>query len=141
MQKQKVLFRAFSLTFLASILITGWVKVHAQTAGSQSDLQGTNVWNNPIPLVDPGSGLDPAIISQANQLIEQLNDAYADYAAAEEAASEKTRRYTRNRDSRDCVNPHAARVNQLAAQARTLLSQVDNSQAEILKNNPAFRTW
>lgn len=141
MQKQKILFRAFSLTFLASILITGLVNVQAQTPGSQSDLQGTNIWNNPIPLVDLGSGLDPAIISQANQLIEQLNDAYADYAAAEEAASEKTRRYTRNRDSRDCVNPHAARVNQLAAQARTLLSQVDNSQAEILRNNPAFRTW
>jgi hypothetical protein len=140
MQTKKNLLLGFGMTLMAGLFITGSVNVFAQVI-NQSDLQGTNIWNNPIPLVDFGSGLDPAIISQANQIIEQLNDAYADYAAAEEAASEKTRRYTRNRDSRDCVNPHAARVNQLAAQARTLLSQVDNSQAEILKNNPAFRTW
>lgn len=138
--------KTFYLLLATSLIAGGNITAFPSTAqtpipGSQSDIQGPNIWNNQIPLFRPESGLDPQIISRANEIINQLNDAYSDYQAAERTASQGVRRFSRTQRSQACVNPHTERVNRLVREARTLLNGVNSNQAEILKRNPAFRSW
>lgn len=138
--------KRFYLLLVTSLTVGGILTTFPTTAqtpigGSQSDIQGPNIWNNQIPLFRPESGLDPQIISRANEIIKQLNDAYADYQTVEKTASQGVRRFSRTQRTAACINPHTERVNRLVTEARTLLNGVNNNQAEILKRNPAFRSW
>lgn len=110
---------------------------------NQSDITGTNVWNNTVPQFNGGTtGLDPEILSKATQLAEQLEQVNADFNAAEARASQRTRRFgRRGRENMACVNPQADRLNRLMLESKTFLNGLDRAQAEILKNSPAFRTW
>ncbi len=128
-----------SLLLVSAVMMAGFAK--AQSAPNQSDVTGTNIFDLPVPLFEPGSGLDPQILTTANQLSQQINQVYGEYQSAESLARQQVRRYSRNRRDQICVNPQAARLQSLLEQARTLLGTVDSKQAEILKTNPAFKPW
>ncbi len=131
---------AVSVAVISSTILS--IPVHAQI-NNQSDNTGTNVWSNPIPRLDPGKGIDPQIINAANQLSQELDKTYADYAAAEAEAAQNPRRFARgtNDSSLPCVNPYAAKLNSLQEQAKTLLNRLDRNQLPQLRSSPSFRIW
>lgn len=140
MRAMKLLIWGLSISLVSGAIITGSVSARPG-AGSQSDIQGTNIWNNTIPSFEPGSGLDPQLLNSANQIIQELNDAYGNYQAAESRALQQPRRFARGKRNQVCVNPHTERVNRLVREAKRILGKADSDQAEILKTNPAFRAW
>jgi hypothetical protein len=105
----------------------------AITAGQQSDLQGTNIWNILIILIDRGGGIDPEIISTARRLADEIEDAYL--ACSCNNTPPDRRRFARGPGDPNtvCVSPDCERLNRLLEEARTFLNRVDTVCAEYLK--------
>lgn len=105
----------------------------AQTAGQQSDLQGINVWNSLIILIDRGGGIDPEILRTARGLADEIEDAYL--ACSCNNTPPAHRRFARGPGDPNavCVSPECARLNRLLEEARTFLNRVDTVCAEYLK--------
>jgi hypothetical protein len=105
----------------------------AQTAGQQSDLQGINVWNSLIILIDRGGGIDPAILRNARQLADEIEDAYLACSCGNTPPA--LRRFARGPGDPNavCVSPECERLNRLLEEARIFLNRVDTLSAEYLK--------
>lgn len=135
------MLRLKSLGFAIGIsLVTAAMAVTpaaAQTAGQQSDLQGTNIWNSLIILIERGGGIDPEILSNARRLADEIEDAYL--ACSCGGTPPARRRFARGPGDPNavCVSPDCARLNQLLEEARIFLTRVDTAYAEYLK---AYRT-
>lgn len=111
---------------------------------NQSDVGGTNVGDLTNPSVD-GLGdpvLDEETINMARQFSDELERAYADCVASQEAIAQVPRRFARGpAPDVACVSVACEQLNQLMAEVRTFLSTLNSEQVEQLQRNPALRLW
>jgi hypothetical protein len=97
---------------------------------NQSDLTGTNVWNNPVPVFRNNGQLKPEILDNARSLDQQLGDASNRCCNATESTS--PRRFARGlRDPNEvCINPDCQQLNGLIDQTKVFLGEVNRLQEE-----------
>jgi hypothetical protein len=109
---------------------------------NQSDITGTNVWNNTAPIFAPGQPLNPELISTARRFSQDLNDAYAACTASANAAANAPRRFARGAENPNavCNSPECQRLNLLINDAKTFLNGLDSSQLQQLKASNV-RIW
>lgn len=110
----------------------------AQTP-NQSDVTGTNVFNNTAPRFRTPAGLDTELVTRAGQISQELTDAQTAYNAAEEAASRAVRRFA-VRPSEPCNNPALDRLNRAVEAARTFLGGLDQNQIDQLRAS-GLKIW
>ncbi len=95
---------------------------------NQSDITGTNVWNNPVPLFRNDGQLKPEILENARSLDQQLGN--ASNRCCNTPAS--PRRFARgSRDPNEvCISPDCQQLNSLIDQTKIFLGDVNRLQGE-----------
>ncbi len=125
---------------VCSLLAIGWN--HAAIAQNLSDVTGTNVGDIPAPTVNEVPAIPDEVVATAQQLAEDLENAYAECAAATAAAPSTPRRFARGTAPDEvCTNPACDRYTQLVQQARTFLNSLDAAQREQLQQRASSRLW
>ena len=112
--KKNILFNLIVGTFVAA---SGLISIPAHAQNNQSDVTGNNVFNNPVP-VFTRNGISQETVAQAEELSQQLRDAYRSCSAGE-----------------GCVE-----FNNLLQQSNTFLSNL-NQQVEAVGNSQSNRAW
>lgn len=97
---------------------------------NQSDITGTNVWNNPVPLFRNDGQLKPEVLDNARSLDQQLGNASNRCCNAPAPAS--PRRFVRGqRDPNEvCISPDCQQLNSLMDQTKIFLGDVNRLQGE-----------
>lgn len=138
MHIRKLLGLVISTSLVSSGLIA--VPVSAQPPNN-SDITGTNVWNNTAPIFEGDGKLDPEILNNARRLdqaLERASEKCCNTAAPEPVGP---RRYARNPGNNEvCVNPECQRLSGLVEETQVFLNDV-NRQVEEVRTNSASRTW
>ncbi len=136
------MLRMRSLSWVMGIALIGGVvattPAHAQS--NQSDIGGTNTFNNTAPRFAPGPILTPALIATANRLSQDLADAQNAYNTAETEASRTPRRFARG-PGEDCVNPALSRLNEAVQASQEFLSSLSPEQLEQLRRTANLKIW
>lgn len=124
MYKQKCC--GFLLVFGSSLLAFPTV---AQVP-NQSDITGTNVWTNPVPVFRNNGQLKPEILDNARSLDQQLGE--ASNRCCNAPAPTGIRRFARGtRDPNEvCINPDCQQLNGLMDQTKVFLGEVNRLQGE-----------
>lgn len=107
---------------------------------NQSDITGTNVWNNTAPIFENGSELSPEILNNARRLSQELEDASASCCNA--SAPVEPRRFARRPGNTNeaCSSPDCQRLDNLVEETKVFLDDVNRSQAQQVRAN-RNRTW
>lgn len=107
---------------------------------NQSDITGTNVWNNTAPIFENGGKLSPEILNNARRLSQELEDASAGCCNA--SIPVEPRRFARHPGNANqaCLSPDCQRFNSLVEETRVFLDDVNRSQAQQIRAN-RNRTW
>ncbi|MBV6623085.1 MAG: hypothetical protein KI793_09110 [Rivularia sp. (in: Bacteria)] len=130
--KKNILFNLIAGTFVAA---SGLISIPAHAQNNQSDVTGNNVFNNPVPVNNQSdvsgnnvfnnpvasfkrNGISQETVAQAEELSQQLRDAYRSCNAGE-----------------GCVE-----FNNLLQQSNTFLSNL-NQQVEAVGNSQSNRAW
>ena len=130
--KKNIFFNLIAGTFIAA---SGLISIPAHAQNNQSDVTGNNVFNNPVPVnnqsdvsgnnvfnnsvpVFTRNGISQETVAQAEELLQQLRDAYRSCSAGE-----------------GCVE-----FNNLLQQSNTFLSNL-NQQVEAVGNSQSNRAW
>jgi len=100
---------------------------------NQSDITGTNIWNNTAPIFENGGELSPEILNNARRLSQELEDASAGCCNASAPVVEP-RRFARS------LGPDCQRLDSLVEETRVFLDDVNRSQAQQVRAN-RNRTW
>jgi hypothetical protein len=97
---------------------------------NQSDITGTNVWNNTVPVFRNNGQLKPEILDNARRLDEQLGDASNRCCNAPPPSG--PRRFARGmRDPNEvCINPDCQQLNSLVGETKVFLGEVNRLQTE-----------
>ncbi len=114
--------------------------VGAQQAPNQSDITGTNIWNNTAPIFDDGGKLDPAILDNARRLSGELER--SSDLCCNAAPPAGPRRFARGpADPNEvCISPACEELNGLVEETKTFLTDVNRSQTEQVSAN-RNRAW
>jgi hypothetical protein len=111
---------------------------------NQSDVTGTNVGDIVAPIVldeDTIEGLDPATLQTAQQLSQDLEEAYAACQASRATAANTPRRFARGSAATEvCTSPDCDRLNSLMQQARTFLNSLNDEDAAQIRST-GFQLW
>ncbi|HEY9796254.1 MAG TPA: hypothetical protein V6D30_11495 [Leptolyngbyaceae cyanobacterium] len=107
---------------------------------NQSDITGTNIWNNTAPIFENGGELSPEILNNARRLSQELEDASAGCCNA--SAPVEPRRFARRPGNPNevCLSPDCQRLDSLVEETRVFLDDVNRSQAQQVRAN-RNRTW
>ncbi|MBD2121664.1 hypothetical protein [Trichocoleus sp. FACHB-262] len=100
---------------------------------NQSDVSGTNVFNNTAPRFPSRPGLNPDTLATANRLAQELTAARNAYNTTEQAVTRVPRRFARG-PGEECVNPALSRLNEAIRASQEFLSGLDSTQVEQLKS-------
>ena len=138
MHTRKLLSLVISTSLVSSGLIA--VPVSAQPPNN-SDITGTNVWNNTAPIFEGDGELDPEILNNARRLDQALERASENCCNAAAPEPVGPRRYARNPGNNEvCVNPECQRLSSLVEETQVFLKDV-NRQVEEVRTNSVSRTW
>jgi hypothetical protein len=133
-----------SLVIGTSLLGSGLLALPASAgnpaAGNQSDITGTNVWNNTAPIFENGGKLNPDILNNARRLSQELGQAGERCCNAPPPAG--PRRFALGApDPNDvCVNPDCVKLNGVVQETKAFLDDVNRSRAEQVSAN-RNRAW
>ena len=136
------MLRMRSLSWVVGIALIGGVGLAtpASAQNNQSDIGGTNTFNNVAPRFAPGQILTPELISTANRLSQDLADAQNAFNTAETEASRTPRRFARG-PGEDCVNPALARLNEAVQASQEFLNGLSAEQLEQLRRTANLKIW
>ena len=97
---------------------------------NQSDITGTNVWTNPVPVFRNNGQLKQEILDNARQLDQRLGE--ASNRCCNAPAPTGPRRFARGqRDPNEvCINPDCQQLNGLMDQTKVFLGEVNRLQGE-----------
>jgi len=97
---------------------------------NQSDITGTNVWNNTAPIFKNNGQLQPDILNNARRLSQQLDDGSKVCCSAPSPTA--TRRFARGpRDPNEvCINPDCQQLNTVVDETKVFLGEVNRLQAD-----------
>lgn len=97
---------------------------------NQSDLTGTNVWNNPVPVFRNNGQLKPEILDNARRLDGELYNASNRCCNAPPPSS--PRRFARGaRDPNEvCISPDCQELNSLVGETKVFLGEVNRLKTE-----------
>lgn len=116
---------------LALLVSSGFMALPAVAqVPNQSDITGTNVWNNPVPLFRNDGQLKPEILDNARSLEQQLGN--ASNRCCNTPAPASPRRFARGpRDPNEvCISPDCQQLNSLMDQTKIFLGEVNRLQGE-----------
>ncbi|MEB3830082.1 hypothetical protein [Phormidium sp. CCY1219] len=135
------LYRKWALG--CSAIAAAMCLVTARAVFPQSDVTGTNTWNDTTPIFEIESQLDPETLAQAREFSQALNDAYAACVASVEEVSTLPRRFTRQPREEEgvCISAECVEYNRLLEEAKTFLSRLDIPEEERLRAIQNLRTW
>lgn len=107
---------------------------------NQSDITGTNIWNNTAPIFENGGKLSPEILNNARRLAQELADASDRCRNATPPTG--SRRFARGSGNPNqvCLSPDCQQLNSLVEQTRTFLSDVNRFQDD-QRRESSNRTW
>ncbi len=126
------------LGWVAGLSLAGYAiaadRAIAQLPPNQSDITGTNIFDNPIIIIQPGEGLDPDILDTARRLADEIDDAYL-ACACDNSATTGPRRFARGPGDPNavCANPACDRLEQLLEEANVFLKNLDAVHARYIK--------
>ena len=138
MQRKQLMGWLIGTSLVGSGLIA--VPASAQVAPNQSDITGTNIWNNTAPIFDGGGRLDPEILENSRRLSRELEDASA--LCCNASAPTGPRRIVRGAPDPNeiCIDPNCVRLNSLVDETKTFLEDVNRSREELVEAN-RNRIW
>jgi hypothetical protein len=98
---------------------------------NQSDITGTNYWNNTAPIFRNGGRLDPEILSKARRLSGELEQA-SGRCCNVTAKPVGPRRFARTPGTPQvCDTPECQRLTNVVGETRAFLNDVNRSQVEV----------
>jgi hypothetical protein len=111
-------------------------------AQNQSDVTGTNVGDPPAPIV-PGqiTVIDQATVDEAQQIANEIDDAYADCIASQEALRNAPRRFALGPGPDICTTPECEYLNLLLEEARIFLDSLTAAEREALAESYSLQLW
>ena len=97
---------------------------------NQSDITGTNIWNNTAPIFESEGKLKPEILNNARRLSQELDNASDSCCNAPPPAG--PRRFARGpADPNEvCISPGCEQLNSVVSETKEFLNEVNRSQAE-----------
>lgn len=112
----------FNLIVGISVATTGLISIPAHAQDNQSDITGNNVFNSTVPANNQsditGNTINPETAAQAEELSQELRDAYRSCRAGE-----------------GCVE-----FNNFMQESNTFLSNI-NQESEVYENSQTNRAW
>jgi hypothetical protein len=135
--------KLIGLVISTSLVSTGLIAVPVSAEVNNSDITGTNVWNNTAPIFEGDGELDPEILNNARRLDQALERASENCCNAAAPEPVGPRRYARNPGNNNnevCVNPECQRLSGLVEETQVFLNDV-NRQVEEVRTTSASRTW
>jgi hypothetical protein len=128
MQTKKWLGLAIASSLVGSGLMA--VPTNAQQAPNQSDITGTNIWNNTAPIFRNDGKLSPEILGNADRLSEKLGDTGNRCCNAPPPTG--PRRFARGpADPNEvCISPDCQQLNSMVEETKVFLGDVNRLQAE-----------
>ena len=135
------MYRFAYLSFLTgfSLLVLG-LSPNSANAQSQSDISGTNIWNNVAPINSGEGGLDPAFVSRIEQLNEEAEKTFQECNAAINLAEQQprgVRRFSR-RPNQIAIPSACQRLNVLRGEMETVRASLQNQPPT---TSTDFSTW
>ncbi len=127
MQTKKWLGLAIASSLVGSGLMA--LPASAQQAPNQSDITGTNIWNNTAPIFRNDGKLSPEILSNADRLSEKLGD--AGNRCCNAPAPTGPRRFARgSADPNEvCISPDCQQLNSVVEETKAFLGDVNRLEA------------
>lgn len=119
---------AIGTSLVSSGLLTDPANAGNPAAGNQSDITGTNIWNNTAPIFRGDGKLKPEILDQAERLDQQLEEASETCCNA--AVPTGPRRFARRPSNQVCETPNCERLSNLVEETKDFLSDVNRMQTE-----------
>ncbi len=127
MQTKKWLGLAIASSLVGSGLMA--LPASAQQAPNQSDITGTNIWNNTAPIFRNDGKLSPEILNNADRLSENLGDAGNRCCNAPPPTG--PRRFARgSADPNEvCISPDCQQLNSVVEETKVFLGDVNRLEA------------
>jgi hypothetical protein len=127
MQTKKWLGLAIASSLVGSGLMA--LPASAQQAPNQSDITGTNIWNNTAPIFRNDGKLSPEILGNADRLSEKLGDAGNRCCNAPPPTG--PRRFARgSADPNEvCISPDCQQLNSVVEETKAFLGDVNRLEA------------
>jgi hypothetical protein len=142
MNKIKWLTGVVGLSLMGAML--GIAPAKAGNPVNNSDITGTNIWNNTAPVFKPGSKFDPQTLDTARTLSQNLQDAYDACQASQANVPNVPRRFALGQPNSDrdkvCTTAECQSLNQLVNDTRSFLNSLNQTQLEELKKL-GIRVW
>ncbi|MBE9127562.1 MULTISPECIES: hypothetical protein [unclassified Coleofasciculus] len=107
---------------------------------NQSDITGTNIWNNTAPIFEEEGKLSPAILDEARRLDEALENASEQCCNVSKPVAPRRFSRTPPDPNRVCSNPDCVELDSLVEETRDFLDDVDRLRAEQVRAN-RNRLW
>ncbi|MEQ8752837.1 MAG: hypothetical protein RID09_04860 [Coleofasciculus sp. G1-WW12-02] len=105
---------------------------------NQSDITGTNIWNNTAPIFDQDGKLDPAILENARRLDQALEE--ASERCCDAVAPVRPRRFAREPGNPNPACADCLELNRLVEETEIFLDEVNRTQVEGV-NASRNRLW
>ncbi|HBB35313.1 MAG TPA: hypothetical protein DDZ80_11815 [Cyanobacteria bacterium UBA8803] len=140
MYRSKWLTLVIGTLLVSSGLIPSPASAGNPAAGNQSDITGTNVWNNTAPIFDNDGQLNEDIRNNARRLAQELDEAAEGCCNAPPSTS--ARRFARNPgvSNQACASPGCVKLNEVMQETEIFLDEVNRSLAEQANAN-RNRAW
>lgn len=128
-----------SLTLTTLVIGSGFISTSANAQPpNQSDITGTNIWNNTAPIFDQDGKLDPAILENARRLDQALEESTD--ACCNQVKPVEPRRFSRQPGSANPACGDCLELNSLVQETEIFLDEVKQIQTEQVNVN-RNRLW
>lgn len=130
----------FTFVFSTVMIGSGLIALPAKADLTQSDITGTNIWNNTAPIFKNDGKINPEITNNARRLSQELDK--ASKSCCDASTPVGPRRFSRGpgNPNQDCVNSDCQQLSSVVQESNTFLNEVNRYQTE-LKKTSSNRTW
>lgn len=130
----------FGLLISTSLVSWGLLALPAKADLTQSDISGTNIWNNTAPIFKNEGKLNPEVVNNARRLSQELDK--ASKRCCDASTSNEPRRFARGpgNPNQECVNTDCQQLSSVVQESNTFLNEVNRYQTE-LQRTSKNRTW
>jgi hypothetical protein len=130
----------FTFVFSTAIIGSGLIALPAKADLTQSDITGTNIWNNTAPIFQNQGKINPEIVNNARRLSQELDK--ANKRCCDASAAVGPRRFARGsgNTNQECVNTDCQQLSSVVQESNTFLNEVNRYQME-LQQTSKNRTW
>lgn len=130
----------FGLLIGTSLVSWGLLALPAKADLTQSDITGTNIWNNTAPIFKNEGKLNPEVVNNARRLSQELDK--ASKSCCDDSTPVGPRRFSRGpgNPNQECVNSDCQQLSSVVQESNTFLNEVNRYQTE-LQRTSKNRTW